>query len=88
MSVDKRTADAQIDHTDPLPGYREPAGRWGEPYFSEGCWTAHLRRRLTAAEVLHGLRDTVRAKTQDQLIKRMAAQDKMYSKRVASEPTG
>lgn len=60
-----------IDHADPLPPYREPAGRWADPYLTryddEDVWTCHVRRPLTTREELRGLLPTLVAGSEERL---------------------
>jgi hypothetical protein len=52
----KRSEFVRIDHREPLPGYREPEGRWLQPYIAlDGTWKCCLRRPLTHAQERAGL---------------------------------
>ncbi|MFC0040150.1 hypothetical protein [Actinomadura rayongensis] len=53
---EKRSEFVRIDHREPLPGYREPEGRWLQPYITlDGTWKCCLRRPLTHEQERAGL---------------------------------
>ncbi|POM23267.1 hypothetical protein BTM25_44200 [Actinomadura rubteroloni] len=53
---EKRREFIRIDHREPLPGYREPEGRWMRPYIAlDGTWKCSLRRPLTHEQERAGL---------------------------------
>ncbi|MXQ67027.1 hypothetical protein GQ466_23705 [Actinomadura rayongensis] len=65
-----------MDHREPLPGYREPEGRWLQPYVSrDGTWTCRLRRPLSHAQEKAGLLYVVVAADCDGLAALMAHED-------------
>lgn len=71
----------QIDHTDPLPGYQEPSGRWAIPYITyrdgKPVHTVALRRAfpLTSRERAAGLSAQLYADTPNELRRLIERED-------------
>ncbi|WP_019634338.1 hypothetical protein [Actinomadura atramentaria] len=75
-----------IGHTEPLPGYRPPVGRWFEPYLTrDGVWRCNLRARLSWAERNAGLLSAVVGASLDAVRELMAHEDERAA-RIAAVP--
>ncbi|WP_242904433.1 hypothetical protein [Actinomadura terrae] len=82
MSVDRSPKSPRISHTDPLPAYQPPEGRWAEPYqrYDDELWTVHLR----CPEMIVGddrLVDTLTASSESALAALMAQQDELAQRK-------
>lgn len=74
-------ASDRIDPRDPLPGYREPSGRWATPFqeWREGRYVWTVARRsgcpLTTRESLAGLSSQLYADTREELARLVERED-------------
>ncbi|POM25268.1 hypothetical protein BTM25_39120 [Actinomadura rubteroloni] len=83
---EKRPEIVRIDHREPLPGYREPEGRWMQPYITlNGTWMCRLRRPLTHQQERAGLLFVIAALDLDGLKALMKHEDAKAA-RLAGEP--
>jgi hypothetical protein len=77
----------RIDHREPLPGYREPEGRWMTPYVSlDGTWKCVLRRPLTHAQEQAGLLYVVVAADRAGLTALMEHEDEKAERLTPKQP--